>query len=205
MRLTLCLSLLFSSLLCLPAAAADCSTYRGTTTPLSKDVAATLDKTFAAVHAHNAHNLFALADRKVMLIRRSVSNPQDRAGNIRFELRQRDFDGALNIRIADQAMTELAQATAFAGISTDNALLVRRDICEDARKCEDLMPGSEQLPFMLNDLLQCNQYAKGVYVYDDGLYVVDAAASAGKMPLGTVLFFSKSGAAYRFAGVVVLE
>jgi hypothetical protein len=205
MRPTLCLPLLFSCLLSVSAVAADCSTYRGSATPLPKDVAATLDKTFAAVHAHNARNLFALTDRKVMLVRRMVSNSSDRSGNIRLELRQRDLDSGFNIRIVDQAMTELAQPAVFSGIATDNALTVRRDICEDARKCDDAMPGPEQLPFMLNDLLQCNQYAKGVYVYDDGMYVVDAAAAPGKMPIGTVLYFGKAGAAYKLAGVVILN
>ncbi|HEX7641082.1 MAG TPA: hypothetical protein VF472_02625 [Burkholderiaceae bacterium] len=205
MHVKICLLALFSGWFSVSAAAADCSTYRGTATSLTKDVSATLDKAFAAVHAHNARNLYALADRKVMLVRRAVSNSQDRSGNIRFELRQRDLDSSLNIRIGNLAMTELSQAGAFGGVGTDNALMVRRDICEDARKCEDSLPGSEQLPFMLNDLLQCNQYAKGVYLYDDGMYAVDMAAAPGKMPLGTALFFSKAGAAYKLAGVVIFN
>jgi hypothetical protein len=133
MRLSYCLPLLFFGLLSFPAAAADCSTYRGSATPLPKDVTAILDKTFAAVHAHNARNLFALADRKVILVRRLISNPQDRSGNVRLELRRGDLDSSLNILVANQAMGELSRASVFGGIATDNALVVRRDICEDAR------------------------------------------------------------------------
>lgn len=197
--------LLFSGLFCFSAWGADCSTYRGSAAALPKDAGATLDKAFAALHAHNAHNLYAMTDRKVLLIRRMVSNPDERGSNFRLELRQRDLDDNLNIRVAGQLLPELSRATVFGAVAADSALAVRRDICEDARKCEDLLPGSEQIPFMLNDLLRCNQYAKGVYVYDDGLYAVDMAAAPGKLPIGTALFFSKAGNAYKLAGVIILN
>ena len=200
-----CLPLLFYGLLCLSAWSADCSTYRGSAAALPKETVATLDKAFAAVHAHNAHNLYAMSDKKVLLVRRMVSNMDDRSGNLRFELRQRDFDSNFNIRVTNQLLPELAQAGVFGTLSSANGVAVRRDICEDARKCEDLLPGSEQLPFMLNDLLQCNQYAKGIYLYDDGLYAIDMVAAPGKLPVGTALFFNKAGSTYKLAGVIVLN
>ena len=199
------LPLLFSGLCSLPAQAADCSTYRASAAPLPKEVGATLDKAFAALRAHNARNLYAISDRKVLLIRRNVSNSNDRTGNFRLELRQRDLDANLNIHMPDRLLPELSQPGLFANIATDNGLAVRRDICEDARKCEDLLPGSEQISFMLNDLLRCNQYAKSVYVYDDGMYAVDMAAAPGKLPTGSALFFNKVGNGYRLAGVVILN
>ena len=199
------LPLLFSGLFCLSAWAADCSTYRGSAITLPKEAGATLDKAFTAVHAHNAHNLYGASDKKVLLVRRVVSNLESRSGNLRFELRQRDFDSAFNIRVADQLLPELAQPGVFGTLAVANGLAVRRDICEGARKCEDALPGSEQLPFMLNDLLQCNQYAKGIYVYDDGLYAIDMTVAPGKLPIGSALFFSKAGGAYKLAGVIVLN
>ena len=134
-----------------------------------------------------------------------ASNLNDRSGNLRFELRQRDFDSNFNIRVVDQLLPELAQAGVFGTLTGANGVAVRRDICEDARKCEDMLPGSEQIPFMLNDLLQCNQYAKGIYVYDDGLYAIDMFDAPGKLPAGTALFFSKVGAGYKLAGVIILN
>lgn len=195
---------LLAGLFCVSAWAADCSTYRGAAAALPKDVGTSLDKVVAAVHAHNVRNLYANSDRKVLLIRRMVSS-DDRSGNFRLELRQRDFDSALNIRMINQSLPELSRAEVFGAAAIENGLTVRRDICEDARKCDDLLPGSEQLPFMLNDLLQCNQYAKGAYVYDDGLYLIDMVGAPGKLPVGTALFFNKAGSAYRLAGVIILN
>lgn len=205
MRRIRLLAMLLSGLCCSGAWAADCATYRDGVTLLPKEVTGTLDKSIAAVQSHKAQALFAVSDRKVLLVRRVVTNLDDRSGNFRLELRQRDLDGNLNIHLGGQVLTRLAQANLFAGLTTDNVFAVRRDICEDARKCEDHLPGSEQLPFMLNDLLQCNRYAKGAYLYDDGIYLVDMTASPGKLPVGTALFFNRVGVTYRLAGIIMQD
>jgi hypothetical protein len=198
------LPVLFLGLFCLRAQAADCASYKGSATPATKDVSGVLDKTFAALHTRNAKALFALGDKKVVLLRRVVTST-DRSGNFRLELRQRDFDANMNIHIVNQVLPDLATASVFAQLPTDTLTSVRRDICEDARSCEDSLPGSEQVPFMLSDLLQCNQTGKGIFLYTDGIYMTDMTPVPGKLPVGSALFFNKSGGAYHLAGVIILN
>ena len=196
------LPVLFLGFMCLCAQAADCATYKGSATPATKDVSGVLDKAFAALHTRNAKALFALGDKKVLLLRRVVTS-SDRSGNFRLELRQRDVDANMNIHIVNQVLPDLANANLFSQLPTDTVTSVRRDICEDARSCEDSLPGSEQVPFMLSDLLQCNQTGKGIFMYGDGIYVTDMTTAPGKLPVGSALFFNKSGGAYRLAGVII--
>jgi len=196
------LPVLFLGLLVQPCLAADCATYTGAAAASSKDVAMVLDKTLAALHGKNVRGMFAQADRKILLVRRIVSS-SDRSGNLRLELLQRDVDANLNIHMGNQVLPDLAAPGVFASIATDKVIAVRRDICEDARHCDDFLPGSEQIPFMLNSLLQCNQNAKAAYLFTDGIYVTDMTTAPGKMATGSALFFNKTPAGYRLAGVII--
>ncbi|HEY8024271.1 MAG TPA: hypothetical protein VIF60_06880 [Burkholderiaceae bacterium] len=194
---------LFLGLSGMPCRAADCATYTGSAAAVTKDVAGVLDKTLAAVRSKNARGVFALADKKILLVRRVVSSSTDRSGNLRLELRQRDLDANLNIHMGNQVLPDLSLPGAFASIPTDNIINVRRDICEDARRCDDNLPGSEQIPFMINDLLQCNHNGKAAYMFSDGIYLTDMTVVAGKLPTGSALFFNKTAAGFRLAGVII--
>ncbi len=196
------LPVLFLGLLARPCPAADCATYTGTAVAPSKDVGVVLDKTLAALRSKNVHAMFALADKKILLVRRVVSN-SDRSGNLRLELLQRDVDANLNIHMGNQVLPDLASPGAFASVATDKVIAVRRDICEDARRCDDYLPGSEQIPFMLNSLLQCNQNGKAAYLYTDGIYVLDMTTAPGKIATGSALFFNKIAGGYHLAGVII--
>ena len=197
------LPVLFLGLLTRPVLAADCATYTGAAAAPAKDVGMVLDKTLAALRSKNVHGVFALADNKILLVRRVVSNMSERSGNLRLELRQRDVDANLNIHMGNQILPDLALPGAFASITTDKVITVRRDICEDERRCDDYLPGSEQIPFMLNDLLQCNQNGRAAYLFTDGIYVVDMTTAPGKIATGSALFFNKTAAGFRLAGVII--
>lgn len=184
------------------AMAADCESYTGTRVDTTKETAALMGKGLAAVKAHNVKGLFALSAGKVILLRRSVSDDQDRNGNIRLALRPRDLDGNMKIHIANQIFPDFSDGSLFDGLDPANAISVSREVCEGARHCDDDLPPSEEMPFVMKDLLQCNQGGKGIFVFSDGIFVTDMQLSPGKMPIGSALFFAKDHGTYHLAGLI---
>jgi len=137
------------------------------------------------------------------MLRRSVSDGDNRSGNVRLALRRSDLDANLNIHIGNQVFTEFSDRSLFNSVSNETAIAVHREVCEDARRCDDLLPASEEIPFMFNELLQCNQNGKAVYIFTDGAFVMDMRIIPGKMPTGNALFFSKVADGYRLAGMII--
>lgn|GEM_PF-2911728 len=185
--------------------ALDCSSYTGTRVDTTKDVVALVNKGTAAVHGHNVRGLFSLSSSKLTYLRRSVTDagtPEGRAGNIRLALRPRDMDAELRVRIGNQMFTEFAENGLFDGLDTANAISIPREVCEGVDRCEDALPPSEGVPFMMKNLLQCNQNGKAIYMFSDGIFVTDMQLNGGKVPLGGALFFAKGNKGYYLAGLI---
>jgi hypothetical protein len=186
--------------------AADCDSYKGKSMDIAKEVAMPIAKALAAVNAHNGKGLFAISSNKLLLLRRSVSGGADgRTGNMRLILRPRDMDANLNFNIGGQIFSEFSDRALFNTVNTASAIAIDRDVCEGARHCDDALPGSEEVPFILRDLLQCNQVEKGVFVFSDGLFVTDMQRITDRAPLGNALFFAKESGGYRLAGLIILH
>jgi hypothetical protein len=206
MRNIAILSILLSTICCSYTAMADCDSYKGKQVDTSKDAAATVTKALAAVKTHNVKGLFALSSTKLLLLRRSVSGGVDsRTGNIRLAMRPRDMDSDFNFAIGGQTFTEFSDRVLFDGLNAATALDIDREVCEGARHCDDALPASEEMPFVMKDMLQCNQTGKGVFVLADGLFVTDMQLAPGKVPVGSALFFAKGSTGYRLAGLIILH
>jgi hypothetical protein len=185
-------------------AVADCDSYTGTHIDATKEVALPIGKALTAINTHNAKGLFTNSAKTLLLLRRSVSGGEEgRTGNIRLPLRPRDVDSNLNIHIGDQVFAEFGEHGLFDGMNAASAISVSREVCEGARHCDDALPGSEEVPFMMKNLLQCNRSGKGVFVFSDGMFVTDMQLAAGKLPVGSALFFTKEAGAYRLAGLII--
>lgn len=185
--------------------ALDCDNYTGTRVDTTKELVTLVDKGVAAVHGHNVRGLFSLASGKLIYLRRSVidaNTPEGRAGNIRLALRPRDIDGGLRVHIGNQVFGEFAEAGLFDGLDTANAISLSRDVCEGASHCDDALPPSESVPFLMKNLLQCNQNGKAIYVFSDGIFVTDMQLNGGKVPLGSALYFAKGDKGYYLAGLI---
>jgi len=186
------------------AVAANCANNIGIRAPLGKEAADAVGKALAAIKARNPKALLSMAGNRMVLFRRSVSNDgADRSGNVRLILRSSDIDSNLNIRIGGQVFPDFADNALFSSIDVANAIAVPRDICEDGGACENGLPPSVEIPFLMNDLLRCNRTGSGVFLLEDGLFVVDMKIEGKQMPLGAALFFSKIGNGYRFAGAMI--
>jgi hypothetical protein len=184
--------------------ALDCDSYTGTKVDTTKDVATLVGKGIAAVRGHNVRGLFALSGSKLIYLRRSVTDTssEGRAGNIRLALRPRDMDASLNVRIGNQLFDEFAGSDMFDGLDTASAISVPREVCEGASRCDDALPSSEGVPFLMKNLLQCNQNGKGIYLFSDGIFITDMQLNGGKVPLGAALFFAKGEKGYYLAGLI---
>jgi hypothetical protein len=187
-----------------PAAAVDCESYTGTRADTTKEATTEIGKALTALKARNPKGLFAISSHTLLLLRRSVTSGADgRIGNVRLPLRARDIDSSLNIHVGDQVFTEFADHALFDALNTNSAITVGREVCEGARHCDDALPPSEEVPFLMKDLLQCNQSGKGVFVFSDGLFVTDMQLIADKIPVGSALFFAKEPSGYRLAGLII--
>jgi hypothetical protein len=206
MRNIAILSILLSTICCSYTAMADCDSYKGTQVDTAKDAVAVIGKALAAVKAHNVRGLFAISSTKLLLLRRSVSGGADsRTGNIRLAMRPRDMDSDFNFAIGGQTFTEFSDRALFDGQNTATAQSIDREVCEGARHCDDALPASEEVPFMMKDMLQCNQTGKGVFKFADGLFITDMQLTPGKVPVGSALFFAKESGGYRLAGLIILH
>ena len=204
MRIPAILAILLLLIDCRGAVAADCDSYTGARADLAKEAAIPVGKALAAIKTRNAKGLFAVSSGTLLLLRRSVSGGEDaRTGNIRLPLRARDMDSNLNIHMANQAFTEFADNALFDGLNAGSAITVRRDVCEGARHCNDALPPSEEMPFLVRDLLQCNRTGKGIFVFSDGIFVTDMQMTPDKFPVGSALFFAKEQNSYRLAGLII--
>lgn len=189
---------------CCDAIAADCDSYTGTRVDATSEITGPVGKALTAIKTRNTKALFAISSSKLLLLRRSVTGGADgRTGNIRLALRPRDIDANLNIHIGDQTFTELGAPALFDAANAASTVTVRREVCEGARRCEDALPASEEVPFLMKDLLQCNRGATGVFAFSDGVFVTDMQAAEGKLPVGSALFFAKEPGGYRLAGVII--
>jgi len=141
----------------------------------------------------------------LLLLRRVVTSGEDsRTGNIRLALRPRDLDAGLNINIGGQTIGDFGDPSLFNALNTASALVVQREVCEGARHCDDALPGSEEVPFLIKDLMQCNRGSgKDVYVFSDGMFVTDMQISTGRVPVGSALFFTKQAGGYKLAGLII--
>jgi hypothetical protein len=206
MRNFVILTILLSTICCSYTAMADCDSYQGKQVDIAKDAATPIGKALAAVKAHNVKGLFAVSSNKVLLLRRSVSGGADsRGGNIRLALRPRDMDSNFNFEIGGQTFSEFSDRALFDGQNTATAFSIDREVCEGARHCDDALPASEEVPFLIKDMLQCNQAGKGMFVFADGLFVTDMQLAPGKVPVGSALFFAKDSGGYRLAGLIILH
>ena len=198
-------AIVLSLVCCRNVAAADCENYAGTRVDAAKDVTAVVGKALAAIKAHNAKGLFAISSSKLLLMRRAVTSGEDsHTGNIRLALRPRDFDAGLNINIGAQSFGDFADPSLFNALNAASTVVVRREVCEGARHCDDALPGSEEIPFLIKDLLQCNRGSgKEVYLFSDGMFVTDMQMSSERVPVGSALFFTKQAGGYKLAGLIV--
>jgi len=204
MRNSVIPTLLLLLISCGSAAAADCDGYTGTPMDAAKEVTASVGKALTAIKTRNAKGLFAISSSKLIFLRRVVTSGEDsRTGNLRLSLRPRDIDSNLNIRIGDQTFSDFALQSSFDALNVGSAVSVQREVCEGARHCDDALPSSEEVPFLIKDLLQCNRSTKGVYVFSDGIFVIDMQSSAERVPVGSALFFTKEAGGYRLAGLIV--
>lgn len=184
--------------------AADCDNYTGAHTALAKDAADAVGKTIAVIKAGNPRGVMAASAGKLLLVRRSVSGgTESRSGNVRLPLHVPDMDSHLNIHIANMTVSDFAERDRFDAVKTDDAIAVQRDVCEGESHCDDSLPPSVDLPFILHDLLQCNQGGKRVFAFNDGLFVTDMRMESGGLPIGAALFLTKTAKGYRLAGLIV--
>jgi hypothetical protein len=206
MRIFIVLTMLVLAICCQLAMAADCDSYRGKQIDTAKEAVMPISKALAAVKAHNVRGLFALSSNKLLLLRRSVTGGVDnRVGNVRLALRPRDMDSNFNFDIGGQTFSEFSDRALFDAQNTASAIAVDREVCEGARHCDDALPASEEVPFLIKDLLQCNRTGKGVFVFADGLFVTDMQLVTDKVPVGSALFFAKDNSGYRLAGLIILH
>lgn len=183
--------------------ALDCDSYTGTKVDTTKDTSVLIGKGITATRAHNVKGLFSLSAGKLVYLHRAISDAkEDRAGNIRLPLRPRDMDGGGRVHIGNQIFTEFADSGMFDGLDTASAISVSREVCEGASRCDDALPSSEGMPFLMRNLLQCNQNGKGIYVFSDGIFVTDMQLNGGKIPVGGALFFAKDSKGYHLAGLI---
>jgi hypothetical protein len=189
---------------CCQAQAADCENYTGARVALTKDATDAVGKAIAAIKAGSPRGLMAISSNKLLLVRRSVSAGADgRSGNVRLPLHAADLDTHLNIRIANLTLADFTERGRFDAVKTDEAIAVQRDVCEGENHCDDGLPPSVDLPFIMHDLLQCNQGGQRVFAFNDGLFVTDMRMESGGLPTGAALFFTKTAKAYRLAGLIV--
>ncbi len=189
---------------CCHAWAADCENYTGTRVALVKDATDTVGKAIAAIKAGSPRGLIATSANKLLLVRRSVSTGADgRSGNIRLTLHAADMDAHLNIHIANLTITDFAEHGRFDAVKTDDVIAVQRDVCDGADHCEGGLPPSVDIPFIMHDLLQCNQGEKRIFSFNDGLFVTDMHMESGALPTGDALFFTKTAKGFRLAALIV--
>jgi hypothetical protein len=182
--------------------ALDCSSYAGTKVDTTKETSALIGKGIAAVRGHNVRGLFSLSSGKLTYLHRAIGDtPEARIGNIRLSLRPRDMDGGLRVHIGNQVFDEFAESNLFDGLDPASAISVPREVCEGASHCDDALPASESMPFLMKNLLQCNQNGKGIYLFSDGIFVTDMQLN-GRLPVGGALFFAKSDKGYYLAGLI---
>jgi hypothetical protein len=206
MRKFIFLTLLVSAFGWHLAEAADCDSYKGKQVDTAKEAVVPITKALAAVKAHNVKGLFALSSNKLLLLRRGGAGGADsRIGNVRLALRPRDMDSNFNFDIGGQAFTEFSDRALFDAQNTASALAIDREVCEGARHCDDALPASEEVPFVMKDLLQCNRTGKGVFVFADGIFVTDMQLASDKVPVGSALFFAKESGGYKLAGLIILH
>jgi hypothetical protein len=205
MRNSVIPAILLSLICCRSVAAADCESYAGTRGDAAKEVTTVVGKALAAIKTHNAKGLFAISSSKLLLLRRVVSSGEDsRTGNIRLALRPRDVDAGLNINIGSQTFSEFSDQSLFNTVNTASVVSLQREVCEGARHCDDALPGSEEVPFLIKNLMQCNRSGgKDVYLFSDGMFVTDMQLSAGRVPVGSALFFTKQAGGYKLAGLII--
>jgi hypothetical protein len=186
--------------------ALDCSSYAGTKVDTTKEASALIGKGIAAVRGHNVRGLFSLSSSKLTYLHRSIGDtPESRIANIRLGLRPRDMDGGLRVHIGNQTFDEFAESSIFDGLDTSKAISVSREVCEGASRCDDALPASESVPFLMKNLLQCNQNGKGIYIFSDGIFVTDMQLNNGKLPIGGALFFAKGDKGYYLAGLIAQQ
>jgi hypothetical protein len=189
---------------CCHAWAADCENYTGTRAALTKDAGDVVGRAIAAIKTGNPRGLFALSGGKLLLVRRSVvSSAEARSGNIRLALHAADVDARFQIHIANLVVADFSQRGQFDAVKTDEAIMVQRDVCEGENHCEDSMPPSVDVPFIMHDLLQCNQGKPRVFMFNDGVFVTNMQMTSGSLPTGDALFFAKTAKGYRLAGLIV--
>jgi hypothetical protein len=197
------LALLFG-FFCQDAAASSCGSYAGTPVPMPKELAEPVAKVIKALKNKSSRELLSLAGRHLLLIRRSLSeNSSERTANVRLMLRPTDIDAQLNIHIGNQIFPDLADPSLFNAIDPAAAVLLDREVCEGAEHCDDQLPPSVEVPFLLTDMLRCNPASSRVIAFTDGAFVVDMKASSNRMFAGVALFFTKDGKGYRFSSLII--
>lgn len=198
----------------------DCDAkYAGTPGALPDADAKFLANALSSIKNKKRAEVFAISEKKILLVRRYVSGGVDfRGGNLWVDVSRGQIDKDLVIHVppmklpaylgpADETVSQPAQEVEMVPEyyfpETDGtAVVLDRKACGKDKKC-DLLPFGPYFEDMVTGLMQCSANRKAAFVFKDGLLIsgMDLIPPA----VGEALYFTKTPSGYRLAAVIDFE
>ncbi len=161
-------------------------------------------------------DLFALVAPNAKIMRRFVEAAGQRGGDMTREFDRKEFGKDFVIRIPRESVKDAdgnsmvfrAQTLREFGYYNPRldgtAVFMGHKVCDGAWRC-DVLPESQELENLIGGLSRCNKSMSNVFVFTDGMLVMDMEKHQGYLPTGEALFFSKTSSGYKLSVLISFQ